>query len=411
MPARCRRRFSVSCAFFAARASSSVGAAAAAAASRSRFFCLRSALAACAAPASPSAGASPPAPPRAARCCSRLACSAGNRAREGWCVQHGKGKTNGAGTRCACGRRETHLCSASAPQVLAGHALRLLGLFGAALCAWRSSARAPCSAVCAALAAVATALAVRRAPRRARRVATPVGLHLQLLRRLALAAVTRTGGCCCCLELRRALLALALAVRGGFLCDAWRESWQSQPQARRVGSDAPESARARPKRRLWRVQTRLARQRPARPGSPPSRQRRTQPWSASLWAAPAQRRAVLVLASACQGRDTSFSSALPSPFTLNTAAMPSGLKGALLGFGNPLLDISAGARRCARRCVQLPLRGRAPCAARNVVSGARTARSSVAPCGFAHVARSPLTRLRTLRRCACSGAEVHAGQV
>jgi hypothetical protein len=27
--------------------------------------------------------------------------------------------------------------------------------------------------------------------------------------------------------------------------------------------------------------------------------------------------------------------------------MPSGLKGALLGFGNPLLDISAGARCCA----------------------------------------------------------------
>ena len=84
-----------------------------------------------------------------------------------------------------------------------------------------------------------------------------------------------------------------------------------------VGGDVPASAPARPMRCQWREQTRLARQRPARPGSRTSRHRRTQPWSASLWAAPAQRCTFLSFSCAAPalGRDSLFSAALPSPFT------------------------------------------------------------------------------------------------
>jgi hypothetical protein len=62
--------------------------------------------------------------------------------------------------------------------------------------------------------------------------------------------------------------------------------------------------------------------------------------------------------------------------------MPAGLKGALLGFGNPLLDISAGARSRSRaaaaaRHVALPQpRGRAACGPHAARVGARGMRSA-----------------------------------
>ena len=95
-----------------------------------------------------------------------------------------------------------------------------------------------------------------------------------------------------------------------------------------------------------------------------------------MWPAPAQRFLAYVVRRRTRPRNSPFSFALLSPST-STAVMPSGLKGALLGFGNPLLDISAGARCFPRRCLSLPPFGRAARAACGAVSGAALARIAV----------------------------------
>ena len=216
-------------------------------------------------------------------------------------MQHGEGKTQGTGMRCAMGAGKRTCARRRRPKFLpdtrcgsSGFSARLFAPGAAA-----AEPRAPRSAP-------PLPPLPRRSPSAARR-GTPVvsprpsACTFSFLAALPSRPSRAPAAAAAASSFAAPFLRLRSPSAAGF-CAMHGVSRGSRSRRRGgVGGDAPASARVRPKRRLWRVQTRLARQRPARPGSPPSRQRRTQPWSASLWAAPAQRRAILVLALAKGG--------------------------------------------------------------------------------------------------------------